>query len=153
TCSNPIKPNDSACTDGDACTQSDSCQAGVCVGANPVVCAALDQCHDAGVCDRANGTCSNPAKPNCSTCTDGDACTQSDSCQAGGCVGPNPVVCPPPDQSHLVAFSTLFQATCSNPTKPNGSACTDGDACTQSDSCQAGACVGTNPVVCAALDQ
>src|SRR5262249_59713319 len=114
-CENRRKPDDTACTDGAACTQSASCQAGVCVGANPVVCAALDQCHDAGVCDRANGTCSNPAKPNGSTCTDGDACTQSDSCQAGACVGTNPVVCAALAQSHDPADSNPAQGTHSHP--------------------------------------
>ena len=29
---------------------------------------------------------------------------------------------------------------CSNPEKPNGTACIDGSACTQADTCQAGAC-------------
>ena len=30
--------NGTSCSDADACTQTDACQAGVCVGANPVVC-------------------------------------------------------------------------------------------------------------------
>ncbi|TMB24937.1 MAG: hypothetical protein E6J71_00230 [Deltaproteobacteria bacterium] len=153
TCSTPAKPDGTACNDSSACTQSDSCQAGICTGANPVVCAALDQCHEAGVCDPANGTCSTPAKPNGIACTDGDACTQSDTCQGGTCVGTNPVVCAAPDQCHLAGTCDPASGVCSNPDKPNGSACTDGDACTQSDTCQAGACVGANPVACAALDQ
>src|SRR5262249_52947179 len=153
TCSSPNEPRVGACTGGGASTQSDTCQAGACVGANPVVCSALDQCHDAGTCDPASGTCSTPSKPNGSACTDGDACTQSDSCQAGACVGANPVVCSALDQCHDAGTCDPASGTCSNPSKPNGSACTDGDACTQSDSCQAGACVGANPVVCSALDQ
>ena len=35
---------------------------GICVGANPVVCTALDQCHDAGTCNTGTGVCSNPAE-------------------------------------------------------------------------------------------
>src|SRR5206468_13086601 len=93
TCSNPNTPNGSACDDSNACTQTDTCQAGTCTGTNPVVCAALDQCHAAGVCDPANGTCSNPDKADGSACSDGDACTQTDTCQAGSCIGTNPVVC------------------------------------------------------------
>src|SRR5438445_13531845 len=76
-CSNPDKPNGSACTDGNPCTQTDTCQAGACVGTNPVVCAALDQCHVAGTCDAATGGCSNPAKAHGSACADGNACTQT----------------------------------------------------------------------------
>ncbi len=89
-CSNPEKQNDTACNDGNACTQTDTCQAGVCTGANPVVCTASDQCHDAGVCDPADGVCSNPTKTDGATCNDGDACTQTDTCQAGACDGVEP---------------------------------------------------------------
>mgnify|MGYP007099124517 CR=1 FL=1 len=63
------------CNDGNACTQSDTCEAGACTGANPVVCSALDQCHDAGMCDPMTGVCSNPVKANGSACDDGNACT------------------------------------------------------------------------------
>ena len=91
-CQDPICLGRS-CDDGDACTQADACQAGACTGASPVVCSPLDQCHDAGVCDPGTGVCSNPAKPDNSTCDDGDACTQADTCQAGACTGANPVVC------------------------------------------------------------
>ena len=82
-----------ACNDGNACTQTDTCQAGVCVGGNPVVCTASDQCHNAGVCDPVSGVCSNPPKPNDAICNDGNACTQTDTCQNGTCIGGNPVVC------------------------------------------------------------
>jgi uncharacterized repeat protein (TIGR01451 family) len=77
----------SSCNDGNACTQTDTCQAGVCTGANPVVCTALDQCHDVGVCDPTTGTCSNPAKLNGTICEDGLFCTVGDTCQAGVCTG------------------------------------------------------------------
>ena len=79
-----------ACDDGDACTQTDTCQAGVCTGANPVTCAATDQCHTAGTCNPATGTCSNPPAADGTACSDGNACTQTDTCQAGVCTGSNP---------------------------------------------------------------
>jgi RHS repeat-associated protein len=152
-CSNPAKTNGTACSDGNACTQSDTCQAGACVGANPVTCAAPDQCHAAGTCNTSTGVCSNPAKANGSTCSDGSACTQSDSCQNGACVGSSPVVCTALDQCHVAGACDPTSGACSNPAKSDGSACSDGNACTQSDSCQNGTCAGSNPVVCAALDQ
>src|SRR5256714_15256148 len=96
----PAKPDGAACNDGNACTRTDSCQAGVCTGTNPVVCAAADQCHDAGTCNPATGACSNPAKPDGATCNDSNACTPTDSCQAGACTGTNPVVCAAADQCH-----------------------------------------------------
>ena len=52
-----------------------------------VVCAPLDQCHVAGTCDSQTGQCSNPIKPNGSSCDDGSACTVSDACTDGACAG------------------------------------------------------------------
>jgi hypothetical protein len=46
--------------------------------------------------------------------------------------------------------TTLTPETCAS--APNGSACNDGSLCTTSDACQAGACVGSSPVVCSAQD-
>ncbi len=86
-------PNGTACNDGNACTQTDTCQAGACTGANPVTCTALDQCHVAGTCDTGTGLCSNPNAADGVACSDGNACTQTDTCQAGACVGAAPVVC------------------------------------------------------------
>ena len=75
----------SPCNDGNACTQTDTCTNGACTGANPVVCSASDQCHVVGLCDSANGTCSNPNKGDGAGCTDGSACTNGDTCQGGAC--------------------------------------------------------------------
>jgi hypothetical protein len=152
-CSNPVKSDGSACNDGNACTQTDACQAGVCVGGNPVTCSARDQCHVAGTCNPADGQCSNPAAPDGTGCTDGDACTQTDACQAGVCVGSNRVICAASDQCHIAGACNPADGQCSNPAAPDGTGCTDGDACTQTDTCQAGACTGSNRVICAASDQ
>jgi MYXO-CTERM domain-containing protein len=145
--------NGTPCNDGDVCTQSDTCQAGACSSGSPVVCPMPDQCHNAGTCNPGSGMCSNPIKTNGSVCNDGDACTQSDTCQAGACSGNNPVVCPMPDQCHNAGTCNSGTGLCSNPIKTNGSVCNDGDACTQSDTCQTGACSGGNPVVCPMPDQ
>src|SRR5438128_12329757 len=108
--------------------------AGLCVGMNPVVCTALDQCHTAGTCSPSTGTCSNPNAANGTACSDGNACTQSDSCQNGTCTGSNPVVCTALDQCHDVGTCNTATGICSQPAKANGSTCNDGNACTQSDS-------------------
>jgi hypothetical protein len=142
-----------SCSDGNACTQSDTCQAGTCVGSNPVTCAAADQCHVAGVCNPSTGACSNPPAANGTACNDGNACTQTDTCQAGSCTGANPVTCGQADQCHVAGTCNPATGTCSNPAAPNGTACNDGNACTQADTCQAGACIGANPVICTAADQ
>src|SRR5439155_1352275 len=122
-CSNPAKPDGSACNDGNACTQTDTCKRRVCMGTNPVVCPAPDQCHDAGTCNPGTGTCSNPAKPDGSACIDGNACTPTDSSHFPYSTLFRSVVCPAPDQCHDAGTCNPGTGTCSNPAKPDGSAC------------------------------
>ena len=149
----PCSPNGSACNDNNACTQSATCMGGYCNGTNPITCSAQDQCHVAGTCNPSTGVCSNPNKPNGTACSDSNACTQTDTCQSGACSGGNPVTCTASDQCHDVGVCNPGTGICSNPNKPNGTACNDSSACTQTDTCQAGACSGGNPVTCTALDQ
>lgn len=87
TCSNPAKANGSACNDGNPCTRTDTCQSGTCVGGDPVLCTASDQCHAAGTCDAATGACSDPRQPDGTACNDGSACTSGDVCAQGTCRG------------------------------------------------------------------
>lgn len=147
-CSATSAPNGTPCDDGNACTGGDTCQNGACVGGDPVICGPLDACHVAGVCDPGTGLCSNPNAPDGTACDDGDPCAQSDSCQGGVCVSSNPISCTALDQCHDAGTCDPATGQCSNPAKPDGSACDDGDACTQRDSCLAGACVGADPVAC-----
>ncbi len=139
--------NGTACNDHDACTQADTCQSGVCTGANPIACAASDQCHAAGICDPSTGVCSNPTQADGTTCTDGNACTQTDICQAGTCTG-TPVVCTASGPCHDVGTCDPSTGVCSDPIQPDGTACTDGDACTDPDTCQVGSCQPGPAVVC-----
>jgi len=153
-CSESVpKPNGVACNDGNPCTKTDTCQAGVCNGSNPVVCAPLDDCHDAGLCNPGTGLCTNPARPDGSSCNDGNACTQSDSCQQGYCTGTNPIACAPLDQCHVAGTCDPATGQCSNPAANEGTSCDDNNACTQNDSCENGECSGTNAVTCSALDE
>jgi hypothetical protein len=92
--------NTASCNDGNACTQTDTCSSGSCVGGNPVVCTASDQCHAVGICDTATGACSNPNKDDGSSCNanaGGDtSCDDPDTCVAGICQAnhhPNTEVC------------------------------------------------------------
>jgi hypothetical protein len=130
----------SDCTEGDKCT-IDTCEAGVCKRES-VVCTASDQCHVAGTCNPATGSCNNPKKTNGSTCNDGNGCTQTDTCQNGTCTGGNPVVCTALDQCHDCGSCNPQTGVCSTPAKPNGTPCNDGNACTPTDTCQAGTCSG-----------
>src|SRR5207247_1149251 len=136
--------------DGDACTLFDQCQGGICASAGSVLCTPQDPCHAAGVCDPATGVCSNPTAANGTSCSDGNVCTQSDTCQNGICTGSNPITCIAQDQCHAAGTCDTSTGACSNPVKTDGTGCDDANPCTQSDACQAGICTGTNPVACAA---
>lgn len=125
-----------SCDDGNACTQTDTCQSGVCVGSNPKTCPAPATCRGAGTCDPSTGTCNYPLAANNSSCSDGNACTQYDSCQGGTCVG-TPITC---------AATTCHAAgTCSAGTCSQGSPVADGTTdptCPSSaNKCYSGTCV------------
>jgi len=141
-CSNPAKANGASCNDGNACTTADTCQAGSCAGGAAVVCPAPDQCH-VGICDPSSGVCSVSPKADGATCNDGNACTRTDSCSTGACVGANAVVCTATDECHEAGTCDPATGTCSNPAKADGAPCDDGDVCTLEDSCVAGTCEGS----------
>jgi len=148
-CPNPLKTG--SCDDGNKCTQTDTCQAGACVGDNPVVCAASDQCHGIGSCDAKTGACSNPSKADGSSCDDADKCTQSDSCQGGKCTGDKPVKCPALGQCYAAGACDSKTGLCSSPFAASGTACNDANACTASETCDGkGNCGGGSAVVCTA---
>ncbi|HRI72572.1 MAG TPA: hypothetical protein PK156_50395, partial [Polyangium sp.] len=141
---------------GSACTINLQCASNFCVNnicCTVSACPTPDQCHLAGTCQAGTGVCSNPSKPDGTTCTDGNACTATDTCQAGSCVSGNAVVCMAQDQCHVPGVCNTTSGICTNPIKPNMTACNDNNACTQTDACQNGTCVGTNPLTCTASDQ
>ncbi len=106
-----------------------------------VVCTASDQCHVAGVCDPSTGLCSNPVTANGTACSDGNACTQTDTCQAGTCTGSNPVVCTALDQCHVAGTCSPSTGQCSNPNAPDGTACrASAGVCDVAETCSAGIC-------------
>jgi hypothetical protein len=145
-------PDGTECDDLDGCTDGSTCLGGQCQGGAPVVCAALDDCHDVGTCNRTTGACSNPAKDDGATCDDGNACTAKDVCEAGTCQGRGDVVCDPTDDCHDPGICNKNTGKCSSPEKADGAACDDGNGCTGADGCVAGACKPGAPVVCQPLD-
>ena len=150
-CSQPLNPNGTSCSDGNACTVGDSCQNGACAPGTPHVCVAMDSCHLAGECipqSTSGPECTNPPKANGTPCDDGSSCTLSDSCQSGQCTGAA-VVCAALDACHYAGVCDPATGLCSNPVKSNGLPCDDGNGCTTSDSCQSGSCVAGSPVSCA----
>ncbi|MEZ4299828.1 MAG: DNRLRE domain-containing protein [Polyangiaceae bacterium] len=135
------KVDGDACDDGNLCTLGETCQSGQCAGGAPPTCAAIDDCHEAGVCDPSTGLCSTPEKQDGAPCDDADLCTESDVCMAGQCVGGAPVTCF--DGSACTTDVCDPQVGCVNTTV----SCDDGDACT-ADGCDAGAGCTHEPITC-----
>jgi RHS repeat-associated protein len=137
-----------SCGDGNPCNGAETCDAsGQCTPGSPVVCVALDQCHDVGTCSAATGTCSNPAKPNGTACSDGNACTQLDTCQAGSCASGSPVATD--DGNPCTTDSCSPTSGVTHTPVAAGTSCSDGNACNGAETCNGSAvCVaGTPPVV------
>jgi hypothetical protein len=93
----------------------------------------MDTCHPLSGCSFL---------PNAATCNDGDACTISDSCAFGKCVG-DKLSChdgnPCTDDACAPASGCLHTN--------NFDICDDSNACTLPDRCEAGNCVG-DVVIC-----
>ncbi len=145
TCSDVVKPDGSYCDDGNACTRYDICKAGACLGTSPIEC----NCHITDVCNPVTGTCSEPAKPDGSSCDDGNTCTQNSACKAGICVGTEPIEC---DVGPCEEAYCDPQLGCQARPSPNGTTCDDRDACSLFDTCQNGSCTGQISKTCPDLD-
>jgi hypothetical protein len=98
-----------------------------------------------GVCQTIDGQadCSDPDCDGLS-CSDGNACTQTDTCQAGVCQGSNPVSCSDPGECKSAACNPAT-GLCDPSNDPNGATCNDGDVCTNGETCTDGACGGGGP--------
>jgi hypothetical protein len=116
------------------CAIGGVCVGGACTGGTPMPCPpAPDQCHQAGVCNPASGTCDYADLPDGTACNDGNACTTSDICVAGVCGG-TAAVCVAIDACHVAVTCDPATGACSNPTAPDGAHCPTG-------TCSGGACV------------
>ena len=130
-CSNPPQPDGFACNDGNACTQVDACQAGACVGASPVVCSALDQCHQTGACNPSSGACPNPPQPAGTACGGSNVCDGSGACVQ--CLTAS--ACPGSDSA--CGTRTCTVGLCGMAFAPSSTGCGSGLACDGSGACLA----------------
>lgn len=121
------------CNDGDGCTLGDSCVAGACKGGAAKNCDDANLCTDDS-CVAASGGCKN--MPNTAQCSDGNACTDKDSCKAGVCSAGTSVDCD--DGNACTKDSCDPTAGCK--ATPSTDPCDDGKICTKGDACSAGKC-------------
>ena len=106
------------CSDGHDCTQ-DVCTDGVC--SNPVetsACLIDDTCYSSGELDPTNdcqmcdGSAPTEWTSRIGSCSDGDACTENDVCDAGSCQPGAQKNC---SDGHACTSDLCFAGVCSNP--------------------------------------
>ncbi|MEO7592544.1 MAG: hypothetical protein ABI134_15110 [Byssovorax sp.] len=159
-------PASECASDGDCRTEisclAPSCDHGVCLfPPNDALCAKGQTCNPNQGCVAADGTpvctataateqsCSDHADDDCngridclddacagSSCEDGDACTQGETCASTACGGGQAISCDDMNPCTDDACDPAKGCTHTDNTTP----CDDGDACTTSDVCAAGAC-------------
>ncbi len=138
-CSSVPGNEDGACT---VDSLPGACKGGVCVKKDDTACEPdNDPCTDTV---RVGGVCTNVPAADGTTCSDGNACTRVDACQAGKCVGATPVVCGGASGCQEAGVCDPATGMCTGGVnKPDGASCDDANLCTTTDSCKAGQCVGT----------
>jgi RHS repeat-associated protein len=98
------KTNGTACSDGNLCTPGDTCQAGVCTPGPSLTLDDGNACTT-DVCT-ATGEVTHPLAPDFTPCSDGNACTLGESCQAGLCKQPSRAAC---GAGNNVTFYTSYE--------------------------------------------
>ena len=125
--------NSAPCTDNNLCTQNDGCVSGLCAGT-------AKNCDDKNactseICTPSSGQCAYTLLT--APCSDGNACTLSDACKAGACVGA-PAACD--DKNPCTQDGCDAAKGCVNAALADNSGCDDGNPCTSGDFCLSGAC-------------
>jgi hypothetical protein len=130
---------------GGAQSQNKICQP--CGGAGQACCTTGDACGANLGCSGSTCACGGFGQPCCdgTGCTDDrNQCNGAEVCQAGKCGRTGPVTCKPLDSCHGVGICDPGSGLCSNPLRPDGTACNDPDACTSGDVCRSGICTSGN---------
>ena len=140
-CQSTPKQGESCDSASNKCSTGAKCQAGACMGGVATVCGPPPaKCQDAGVCNPSTGLCTYATSSNTTTCDDGNACTVTDLCTNGTCMG-SPKTCAGAGQCKLA--STCSAGTCSaQPNAQDGS--TDTSCPSDKRICFSGSCVACN---------
>lgn len=92
TCTTPERQDGLSCEDGNLCTSGETCLSGSCQGGTARTCPAVNDCHEAGICNTSTGICTSPLKDDNTPCSDANSCTKLDHCVSGNCVS-TPYTC------------------------------------------------------------
>ena len=131
--------NNQSCDDSNACTSNDLCINGECIG-TPKECNGTTECVN-HTCNIITGMCE--FKLLLGDCTDGDNCTENDTCINGICTG-IPKNC---NDGNICSTDECNPMTGNCIETNNNQQCDDNDMCTISDVCVNGTCQGT-PIIC-----
>ncbi len=118
---------------GDFCTS-------VC---SPASCAAPATGCQTAACS-AEGTCVYTVVAEGATCTDGNPCTETDTCIGNTCVGGKAKSCAAEDGCHGAGVCDYQTGNCVNPVFPDLTACSAAEGAPGS--CAGGACVAIDPL-------
>jgi len=140
-------PDGMSCVPINTCAASGSCLRGICEVASLKPCDALDQCHLPGTCNPLTANCSNPAKPDFSSCDDGLNCTLGDECISGDCASGTTNYCDSiviDEQCQSINCVETENGPACLVTNLDGLPCDDGipfGVCTKQTICSGGMCV------------
>jgi len=148
------------CDDGlpctvDACAADGTCShtpiPGFCLGggAEGPICVAHNAADPTNTCRACNAHADGGPTwitlAEGAACSDGDACTVDEICQAGACVARGQRACDTGDPCNLGSCDPATGCV----TSPTEEPCDDGDPCTLGDTCAGGQCVpGTDTLTC-----
>jgi hypothetical protein len=105
-------------------------------------CPAGGACRSSGVCNPTSGACEYTNVTG--ACDDGNACTASDVCVNGTCVGTTPIACATAGACFEPTVCVPADGGCTTAApKAEGASCDDGDPCAGAAVCRQGRCVGS----------
>jgi hypothetical protein len=128
-CAYPAETDGTPCA-LDKCHQNTACLQGRCTGGTAIDCNDNIDCTTDS-CDPQIGCSHVPVSA--VSCSDGDPCTQQDTCANGTCSGTK-VKCGALDECHKAGSCDATSGGCTDPRQDNGFPCAGG-------TCQAGRCV------------
>ncbi len=142
-----VSPTSGAdCDDGSACTVGDHCENGGCAPASLKTCPDENPCTYSA-CNGDTGQCETTPYKEAELCDDGQACTTTDGCNNGACIGGPLQNC---DDGNVctIDWCDLGTQDCAHKPGSDGAACSDGNACTLKDFCLAGVCQPEDSKLC-----
>ena len=146
---NKVKPNNTPCPDDDFCDGGETCQSGACQDGIAVDCSGVaDPCFESD-CNPDTGAC-DLAKPDDTSCSDGDLCNGSETCQLGGCVVATPTDCSGVTYPCIEAVCNPTSGVC-DLFKPDDTPCGPDDLCETAKTCLNGICVGGTAIDCSGV--